>query len=62
LLVDVSRLAAEVRFEQAEAGGQAFPHVHGLVNLDAVFDAAPYRRMFVEATVSAARRDDRPNR
>jgi hypothetical protein len=36
--------------------------VHGLVNLDAVFDAAPYRRMFVEATVSAARRDDRPNR
>ncbi len=43
LLIDVARLAAEVRFEQAEAGGQAFPHVYGPVNLDAVFEATPYR-------------------
>jgi uncharacterized protein (DUF952 family) len=42
LLIDASRLDAEVRFEQAEAG-QAFPHVYGPVNLDAVFEAAPYR-------------------
>jgi uncharacterized protein (DUF952 family) len=43
LLIDADRLASEVRFEQADAGGEAFPHVYGPVNLDAVFEAAPYR-------------------
>jgi uncharacterized protein (DUF952 family) len=43
LLLDPDRLAPEVRFERAGPGGEAFPHVYGPVNLDAVFEAAPYR-------------------
>ena len=44
LLIDTDRLASEVRFEQADAASEAFPHVYGTVNLDAVFEAAaPYR-------------------
>jgi len=43
LLIDTDRLASEVRLEQADAAGEAFPHVYGTVNLDAVFEAAPYR-------------------
>jgi uncharacterized protein (DUF952 family) len=43
LLVDAERLTAEVRFEQAAPGGEAFPHVYGPLDLDAVFEATPYR-------------------
>jgi uncharacterized protein (DUF952 family) len=43
LLIDSDRLAAEVRFEQAEPGGEPFPHIYGPVRMDAVFEAAPYR-------------------
>jgi uncharacterized protein (DUF952 family) len=43
LLVDSERLTAEVRFEQAAPGGEAFPHVYGPLDLDAVFEATPYR-------------------
>jgi uncharacterized protein (DUF952 family) len=42
LLIDVERLAAEVRLERATAGGEAFPHVYGPVEVGAVFEAAPY--------------------
>jgi uncharacterized protein (DUF952 family) len=43
LLVDTDRLAAEVRFERPEPGGARFPHVYGPLDLEAVFEAAPYR-------------------
>ena len=43
LLIDPSKLASEVRFEPAEADGEAFPRVYGPVDYDAVFEAAPYR-------------------
>ena len=43
LLIDAGRLSPEVRFERAGAGGEAFPHVYGPVNVDAVFEVAPYR-------------------
>src|SRR4030095_1542088 len=43
LLVDSERLTAEVRFEQAAPGGEAFPHVYGPLDLDAVFEETPYR-------------------
>lgn len=43
LLVDTDRLQSEVRLELAEASGRPVPRVDGPVNLDAVFEAAPYR-------------------
>jgi uncharacterized protein (DUF952 family) len=43
LLIDAERLASEVRFEQADAGGPPFPHVYGPVDLDAVFEVASFR-------------------
>jgi len=42
LLIDTDKLSSEVRFEQLEAGGEAFPHVYGPVELDAIFEATPY--------------------
>jgi uncharacterized protein (DUF952 family) len=43
LLIDTDRLESEVRFERADAHGQPVPRVYGPVNLDAVFEATPYR-------------------
>jgi uncharacterized protein (DUF952 family) len=43
LLIDTDRLDSEVRFEGADAHGQPVPCVDGPVNLDAVFEATPYR-------------------
>jgi uncharacterized protein (DUF952 family) len=43
LLIDTDKLSSEVRFEQLETGGESFPHVYGPVDLDAVFEATPYR-------------------
>jgi hypothetical protein len=43
LLLDPDRLHAEVRFERPRPGGEAFPHVYGPVNLDAVFEVTPYQ-------------------
>jgi uncharacterized protein (DUF952 family) len=43
LLIDTDRLQSQVRFEQADAHGQPVPCVYGPVNLDAVFEATPYR-------------------
>lgn len=42
LLIDTSRLSAEVRLEGEDREGQPFPHIYGPVNLEAVFEAAPY--------------------
>jgi uncharacterized protein (DUF952 family) len=43
LLIDTDRLQSEVRLEQADADGRPVLGVDGPVNLDAVFEAAPYR-------------------
>jgi uncharacterized protein (DUF952 family) len=43
LLIDTDKLASEVRFERPDAGGESFPHVYGPINLDAIFEAAPYQ-------------------
>ena len=43
LLIDTDRLESEVRVERADAHGQPVPCVYGPVNLDAVFEATPYR-------------------
>jgi uncharacterized protein (DUF952 family) len=43
LLIDTDKLSSEVRFEQPDTGGDAFPHVYGPVDLAAVFEAAPYQ-------------------
>jgi uncharacterized protein (DUF952 family) len=43
LLIDTDRLGSEVRTERADAHGQPVPCVDGPVNLDAVFEATPYR-------------------
>ena len=43
LLIDTDRLQSEVRVEQAAAHGQPIPCVYGPLNLDAVFEATPYR-------------------
>ncbi len=41
--VDLSRLGDAVRWE-ASRGGQLFPHIHGVLTLDAVAAAEPLRR------------------
>jgi uncharacterized protein (DUF952 family) len=43
LLIDTDRLQSEIRFERADAHSQPVPCVYGPVNLDAVFEATPYR-------------------
>jgi uncharacterized protein (DUF952 family) len=43
LLIDTDRLESEARTERADAHGQPVPCVYGPVNLDAVFEATPYR-------------------
>jgi uncharacterized protein (DUF952 family) len=36
LVVDESRVPADVRYEAAEAGGEAYPHIYGPLPVDAV--------------------------
>ncbi len=36
LVVDVTRLHAPLRYEDCYAAGQAYPHLYGPLNLDAV--------------------------
>ncbi len=36
LVIDETRAAAEVRYEDCYASGQRFPHIYGPLNLDAV--------------------------
>ena len=43
LLIDTDRLQSEVRTERADAHGRPVPCVDGPVNLDAIFEATPYR-------------------
>ena len=41
LCVAPERLAADIRYEHAEDAGEAFPHLYGPLNLDAVIGVAP---------------------
>ncbi len=41
LTVDPSRLHAELRYEESEPG-EAFPHLYGALNLDAVIAVRPF--------------------
>jgi uncharacterized protein (DUF952 family) len=41
LCVECERLAGVVRHEHAEDAGEAFPHLYGPLNLDAVVDVVP---------------------
>ena len=40
--IDEAKLAAPVRVEAADEGGEEFPHIYGPLNLDAVVSASPY--------------------
>jgi uncharacterized protein (DUF952 family) len=41
LTIDTDRLAAPWRVEQLEGTPQAYPHIYGTLNLDAVIDVRP---------------------
>jgi uncharacterized protein (DUF952 family) len=43
LLIDTDKLASPLRIEQPDTAGEAFPHVDGPIDLDAVFEATPYQ-------------------
>jgi uncharacterized protein (DUF952 family) len=43
LLIDTDKLTSPIRFERPDADGDAFPHVYGPLNLEAVFEVTPYR-------------------
>lgn len=43
LVVDPARLTAPVRYEAAEPGGEAFPHVYGPIPVEAVVAVEPWR-------------------
>ncbi len=40
--VDQDRLAAPLRFDRVDGAGEAFPHLYGALNLDAVIDVTPW--------------------
>lgn len=42
LLIDPSRLSAELVYEDTQETGMAFPHVYGPLNLDAVIGVVPF--------------------
>lgn len=42
--IDESKLKAEVRYEDDDHYGRAYPHVYGLINNDAVIAVLPFLR------------------
>ena len=42
--IDESRLKSEVRYEDTDNCGRAYPHVYGLINNDAVITVLPFLR------------------
>ena len=42
LVIDPTRLAADLVYEDCYETGQAFPHIYGPLNLDAVVRAVPF--------------------
>jgi uncharacterized protein (DUF952 family) len=44
LVVDPEKLAAEVHYENTTGGAELFPHLYGLLNLEAVVTVLPLSR------------------
>ena len=44
LCIDEEKLNAEVRYEDSDNCGRAYPHIYGLVNNDAVMKVLPFLR------------------
>ncbi len=44
LCMDEAKLSAEIRFEDGDHCGRAYPHVYGLINNDAVTAVLPFLR------------------
>lgn len=42
--IDEDRLLSEVRYEDGDGCGRAYPHVYGLINNDAVVGVLPFLR------------------
>ncbi|MGI8549203.1 MAG: DUF952 domain-containing protein [Dehalococcoidia bacterium] len=42
LVIDPTRVAAEIRDESPDGGSERFPHIHGPLNVDAVVDVLPF--------------------
>lgn len=42
LIIDPARLSAELVYEDSHQSGQAFPHIYGPLNFDAVTSAVPF--------------------
>ena len=44
LCIDECKLQSEVRYEDGDNCGRAYPHIYGLVNNDAVMQVLPFLR------------------
>ena len=42
--IDESKLKSEVKYEDGDNCGRAYPHVYGLINNDAVIEVLPFLR------------------
>ena len=42
--IDESKLKSEVRYEDGDNCGRAYPHVYGLINREAIIDVLPFLR------------------
>lgn len=42
LVIDETKLTAQVRYEDGDGCGRLYPHVYGLINNDAIIDVLPY--------------------
>ncbi|HHW22420.1 MAG TPA: DUF952 domain-containing protein [Clostridiaceae bacterium] len=42
LCIDTDKLEPEVRWEDGDDCGRSYPHVYGLINLDAIIKVLPY--------------------
>lgn len=42
LCIDTEKLESEIRWEDGDNCGRSYPHVYGLINLDAVTAVLPY--------------------
>lgn len=44
LCIDTDKLEVEVRWEDGDNCGRSYPHIYGLINIDAVTRVLPYLR------------------
>jgi uncharacterized protein (DUF952 family) len=43
LVIDVDRVAEEIRYESVPGQAQPYPHIYGPLNIDAVIRTRPFR-------------------